>query len=523
MSGSNGRESKVPRGAFAASDPPPRLAARHPRVSASERDDDTQPSMTLGHPSLHASGRSRHATLAGMHPLDESPPDLEVPDGVSSTLIGGHAAPEQMLEQARAERGSHPTPPTWDELEQALPGGSFSTPAPATPSLASGSLDDLDVPFEDAELVSVRPSSPGDRRGPAREAGLPGLLSGVAPLVRDDDDDVPLVDGDAIGMEPEETSEPSQPAAARAGIQVEAGGRVRKATPFMMPPPASASDQAPVPERPRRRSPVVLEVGSLAPAEVPGRNSSSTEEQGSPWVGALAVAAMALIGVAGWYFTQGGFERGGHAPSAVAAKPAPAAKPTRQAAPVKVAAAVSAPAPLVATTDTSEGTRPPATPVAEARSQKPARPQRRVVRQVAGGGKLVEGPEAVASIGKPTAKTAKPSLPVLQIRPRQSGAEASVAAKTGSNTNQLPEAPSREAVIEAMSRVRSDVLACGAGQGGVAEVEMTVTASGQVTHAVVGGDFAGSPVGSCIARAVRGAHFEPFHRESVRLVYPFAL
>ncbi len=42
-------------------------------------------------------------------------------------------------------------------------------------------------------------------------------------------------------------------------------------------------------------------------------------------------------------------------------------------------------------------------------------------------------------------------------------------------------------------------------------------------HAVVAGDFAGSPAGSCIARVVRTARFAPFSKPRFRVIYPFSL
>jgi hypothetical protein len=77
--------------------------------------------------------------------------------------------------------------------------------------------------------------------------------------------------------------------------------------------------------------------------------------------------------------------------------------------------------------------------------------------------------------------------------------------------------------VQALSRVRGLVQTCSAGRGGVAEVELMVVSSGNVTNAVVGGDFAGTSIGSCIARAVRKARFAPFTQTTFRVVYPFAL
>ena len=57
----------------------------------------------------------------------------------------------------------------------------------------------------------------------------------------------------------------------------------------------------------------------------------------------------------------------------------------------------------------------------------------------------------------------------------------------------------------------------------MAEVRVRVGSSGRVQSSVVIGQFAGTPEGSCIARAVRGARFRPFTQESFEFTYPFRL
>ena len=66
-------------------------------------------------------------------------------------------------------------------------------------------------------------------------------------------------------------------------------------------------------------------------------------------------------------------------------------------------------------------------------------------------------------------------------------------------------------------------LECAQGQRGVAQLDITLIDSGAVSHVVVGGDFAGSTQGSCIARAARTAQFAPFKKPRFRLVYPISL
>ncbi len=88
----------------------------------------------------------------------------------------------------------------------------------------------------------------------------------------------------------------------------------------------------------------------------------------------------------------------------------------------------------------------------------------------------------------------------------------------------LPEQPSRDDVRTALESVAGAVRQCGDGTThGTASVRVTVGSSGRVRNALVGGDFDGTPIGSCIARAVRGASFPQFSAESFTVQYPFTL
>jgi outer membrane biosynthesis protein TonB len=88
----------------------------------------------------------------------------------------------------------------------------------------------------------------------------------------------------------------------------------------------------------------------------------------------------------------------------------------------------------------------------------------------------------------------------------------------------LAPTPTRDQVIAAMRAVAPRVEACGTGaRHGVAEVDIVVGSSGRIRSAVVGGFFAGTPEGSCVARAVRGARLPPFQNDSFQFSYPFRL
>lgn len=88
----------------------------------------------------------------------------------------------------------------------------------------------------------------------------------------------------------------------------------------------------------------------------------------------------------------------------------------------------------------------------------------------------------------------------------------------------LPEQPSRDEVISALRGVEDAVKACGGGQHGVAMAAITVAGNtGRVSSVNVSGQFQGTPIGSCVARAVRGARFSKFSRPDFKVTFPFRI
>jgi hypothetical protein len=87
----------------------------------------------------------------------------------------------------------------------------------------------------------------------------------------------------------------------------------------------------------------------------------------------------------------------------------------------------------------------------------------------------------------------------------------------------LPETPDREMIGAALSDLRAAFELCSDGRSGVAELDLTIRGSGSLAHAVVGGDFAGTPQGSCIARTLRKASFAPFQKPKFRVLYRLML
>jgi hypothetical protein len=92
----------------------------------------------------------------------------------------------------------------------------------------------------------------------------------------------------------------------------------------------------------------------------------------------------------------------------------------------------------------------------------------------------------------------------------------SVARRSGG----LPAQPSREQVMATMRAAMPALARCTGGRRGVVEVQLTVRGSGKVTYALVQGSFAGTPQGSCLARALRDVRFPEFGESSLRLSYP---
>jgi len=87
----------------------------------------------------------------------------------------------------------------------------------------------------------------------------------------------------------------------------------------------------------------------------------------------------------------------------------------------------------------------------------------------------------------------------------------------------LPDKPTRAQVLQSLQSVEPRVRGCRETRGGIAQVRITVASSGRVRNAVVQGVFAGTPEGSCVARAVRRARFPKFKDESFSVTYPFRL
>jgi len=118
-----------------------------------------------------------------------------------------------------------------------------------------------------------------------------------------------------------------------------------------------------------------------------------------------------------------------------------------------------------------------------------------------------------ASAGARTAPATRTDLVIAPV-------EVAIVATADSG---LSDVPTRALVVAAIEGVRPQVQACAASRHGAAEVLITVRSNGRVASAIVSGAFAGTPEGSCIARAVREAQFPAFAQPTFAISYPFAL
>jgi hypothetical protein len=86
----------------------------------------------------------------------------------------------------------------------------------------------------------------------------------------------------------------------------------------------------------------------------------------------------------------------------------------------------------------------------------------------------------------------------------------------------LPDRLSASQVRAGVGSVTGAVQQCGQGQSGRLVAQMVIDgASGRVTSVTPTGELAGTPVASCVARALRGARFPRFRDSAMTVTYPF--
>lgn len=337
------------------------------------------------------------------------------------------------------------------------------------------------------------------------------------------------------------------------------------------PPPAGATDRPAPPPPPAQKKPSVVPAARRAASSEPERFSLSdimpstgargpapdrftlTEAVSAPgseglssathvsgerkrgarvvWIGGAALAAAAAIGLVVVVTSSVGREPSSLSgpPTAVQAvaeaeipagsprTPGSAAAEPSEMAGMRAAPALPTAAPSVGAA--TAGAPPPAQPVPLDAARRPAssaaRP--RVSEHGARTGAAAGGSAVRETGSEPAAASVTTQDTTPRVRtPRP-------APPSAADDANLPEAPDRDAVLNALSAVRPAVAACAEGRSGVATVQLTVANTGRVSGALVSGIFAGTPQGSCIARAVRQARFPRFTRPTFSVTFPFPL
>jgi hypothetical protein len=99
------------------------------------------------------------------------------------------------------------------------------------------------------------------------------------------------------------------------------------------------------------------------------------------------------------------------------------------------------------------------------------------------------------------------------------------ASSSGSSDSSLPDAPARDDVKTALLGVSGAVKACKADAGGTAAVDVVFSGkTGRATSAkIASGPFKGTPVGSCIEKAVQRARVPRFKQPSFKVTFPYRL
>jgi hypothetical protein len=89
----------------------------------------------------------------------------------------------------------------------------------------------------------------------------------------------------------------------------------------------------------------------------------------------------------------------------------------------------------------------------------------------------------------------------------------------------LPESLGKGEIVTGMNKIKPAVGSCYAQfkVPGLANVAVTIGKNGRVSSASVSGSFAGTPTGSCVEKAVKGATFPPVKGSPTSINYPFML
>ena len=119
------------------------------------------------------------------------------------------------------------------------------------------------------------------------------------------------------------------------------------------------------------------------------------------------------------------------------------------------------------------------------------------------------------------AEPAAPAAPAPIHHPR--AARSRAPQRSDAAPGGLPAQPSRDDIKTAIESSRAAIQTCAGSSHGLSTARITILGSGRVSAANIEGAFAGTPQGSCMARALRAATFPRFSAPSLQVTYPFRL
>lgn len=262
---------------------------------------------------------------------------------------------------------------------------------------------------------------------------------------------------------------------------------------------------------------------SLAPTAPSVRPVPMPEKRTPAWL--VAVAAVALVGAGAAI----GRYRAGLPNQADESRTVAVAAPTA-AEPIAEATAVAPPAPENAALAPAEPVAAPEVPSetkgadeasAESAEETPAEARKRE-RDLRRAERAAAAAAALSADSTPAADVS-PSPSEVPAEANAIAAPAPARVKPAAPSGPLPAQPSREQVVATMDAMQPELARCVGEKHGSANVTMTVRSAGTVSYAIVGGSFAGTPEGSCIARVIKLAQFPAFSDASIRVTYPFQL
>jgi hypothetical protein len=141
----------------------------------------------------------------------------------------------------------------------------------------------------------------------------------------------------------------------------------------------------------------------------------------------------------------------------------------------------------------------------------------------------LESDKTIARLSVKSAKKThtkiKVAAPVVQAQEEEaddsSDSEADEPVAQPAPAANLPEQLTRSEVQKGLEDVRSVLASCAAGEHGTTYANVTISGAGRVSYSTIEGAFAGSPAGSCMARALRTSDFPKFSGAPLKVRYPF--